>query len=115
MSKLLNVLVNNIKHYASGTSLNDLSKISGVPQSTLSRLFSEQTNPSLDTIEKVAIGLNTEPYTLLIDKIGFNKRSYSIPPDIMELLDNQPDSVYDSIRTILKTFNSVKQTERKFK
>lgn len=113
MSKCLNVLSKNVQHYASGKSLNDISKLSGVPQSTISRLVSEQSNPSLDTIEKLAIGLDVEPYVLLVDRSNLKLNSYAVPDDLMLMLSDQPEAIYDSIRTILKTYQSVKKENRK--
>lgn len=105
MSKYLSLLAKNIQLYASGKSINEISKLSGVPQSTISRLISEQSNPSLDTIEKIADGIGVEPSTLLIDKISIKNKSYSIPSDIIEMLDGQSETVYDTIRTMLKALN----------
>ncbi len=53
-------ILGRIKEFvdAEGISIYELSKRSGVPQSTLSTTFSRNHNPSISTLEQICNGLN---------------------------------------------------------
>lgn len=108
MDKPLELLIKNIKRYAPNLTNYQISKLSGVSESSLSAYFTGQRIPSIEIVFKLANGLKIHPYQLLMDEEEKN-----IPADIMGLLEDQPESVYESIRTILKTFNSVKKEDKK--
>lgn len=100
MSKYLNLFIKNIQHYAPNKSNYELAKLTGVSASALGLYFSKKRSPSLETIVSIAEGLNIEPYQLIKDD-----KEKAIPADIIHLLENQSDTVYDTIRTILNALN----------
>lgn len=102
MSKSLNILVKNIERFAQGSNYFQISKASGVPSSTFSRIINKQTNPNLETIDKIAASLNVEPFELIKESA---KEKIDIPADILSMLKGQPDTVYDTIRVMLKALN----------
>lgn len=108
MDKYLNLFIKNVQHYAPNRSRADISEASGVSQAALSRIFSKEQAPSLETIIKVAEALHIEPAALITDRASKN-----IPSDILNLLENQPEIVYDTIRTMLNALNQ--QQKRKAK
>ena len=110
MSKSLNILVKNIERFAQGTNFFQISKASNVPSSTFSRILNKQSSPSLETLDKIAEALNVDTYELIQED---SKDNSSIPADIHLMLRDQPEAVYDTIRTILKTYQSVKKENKK--
>lgn len=107
MDKALELLRKNIKRFAPEISNYQLARLCEISDSALSNYFSGQRMPSLEIVFKIAKGLNVQPWELLVDSDEKN-----IPADILEMLENQPDSVYESIRSILKTFNAVSGKQR---
>lgn len=105
VSKYLNILIKNIRRIAPEMSNYELSKLSGVSQSVLGRYESGERSPSLETIVSIANALNVEPYQLLK-----SEEEKNIPTDILQMLDGQSDTVYDTIRTML---NALNQREKK--
>lgn len=97
MSKYLNLFVENLRHYAPESSNYELSKMSGVSQSSLSMYLAQRRSPSLETIVALAAALRVEPADLISDR-----RKKNIPADIIEMLDGQDEEVYETIRIMLK-------------
>lgn len=103
MSKLLDVFRNNVLMHMGDRSQRWLSQTSGVNQGSLSQLLSGQGNPSLETIEALAKALDVTPATLLG---GTDGKVFNVPKDILDLLENETPTVYDTIRLMLKTLKS---------
>ena len=70
--------------------------------------MNKQTNPSLDTVDKFAEALHVHPSDLIADTA-----EKKIPADILNLLENQSETVYDTIRTMLNALNQ--QQKKKVK
>lgn len=103
MDKYLNLFIKNVERYAKGKSNYEISKLSGVSNSALSLYFSKKRAPSLESIVAISDALKIEPYQLLKDDSEKN-----IPSDILEMLENQSDTVYETIRTMLNALNAAK-------
>lgn len=86
----------------------ELAKVTGVSASAIGLYFSKKRSPSLETIVAIAEGLNVEPYQLIRDD-----RKKAIPADIIHLLENQSDTVYDTIRTMLNALNQQQKKKAK--
>lgn len=104
----LDLLINNIEHYASNLTITEVLRDAGIPHSTVSRILNKKTNPTLDTIDKIATALNIKPADLLADR-----KEKNIPADILKLLENQSETVYDTIRMMLNALNQ--QQKKKVK
>lgn len=96
MSKSLNLLCKNIQHYAANKSNNEIAKLAGVPQSTISRILSHETNPNLETVDKIADAFNVTAADMISEP-----NLDEVPADLLQLMRGQPPHVLDTIRTIL--------------
>lgn len=97
--KYLKTFIKNIERIAPNWSSYKLSQESGVSQATLSKMFSGQSVPTLETIVKIAECLNVKPGDLLDDTT--QSFSSTVPDDVSRMLENQSPLVYDTIRTLL--------------
>lgn len=101
MPKYLKLFVKNIQRCAHGWTNTELAERSGISQATISLLMREQRNPTLDVVVKLAEAVGVKPHELLMD----DKSSSTVPPDIINLLENQSETVYETIRTMLHALN----------
>lgn len=99
--KLALVFVETLKLKMGDKSNYWLSNESGISQSSLSRIFNGDVNPSLDTIEALAKALKVQPYELLKS----TEEKKNIPADILEDLQGRPELVYDAIRSFLAAYS----------
>lgn len=82
----------------------ELSELTGISFSMISKLESgEQTNPSLETITKIADVLEVQPFELLtnldLEKIG--PMFEQISRDVKELIERPEEIVHDTIHNLL--------------
>lgn len=108
MSKSLNLLIKNIEHYALGIPITTVLKNAGIPHSTVSRIINQQTNPTLETIDKIANSLNVNAADLLSDH-----KDSKIPTDLLRMLENRDPILYETIRNLLKTIDQTDQKKKK--
>jgi transcriptional regulator with XRE-family HTH domain len=97
MGNLRKIFITRLKEILGDRSAYWLSKESGVPQATLSRILSGKMNPSLDVIEQIAFGLRVDAFELLREPSGSE-----LPPDIVSMMRGQPLVVFEAIRGMLK-------------
>jgi len=70
VTELQQILAQNVKHYrkAKGIHQAQLGEQTGIGQARLSRIENRQLDVGVQTIEKLAQGLNVSPSTLLFDR-----------------------------------------------
>lgn len=104
MSKILKTLAQNIRRYAGDRSYYEISKTSGVSQSTLSKILAGDQNPTIEVVAKIADSLNVTASDLLSEN-----QSSDVPADIARMLQGQPPHVLDTVRTILSNLGEKKK------
>ncbi|BCV20346.1 helix-turn-helix domain-containing protein [Moorella sp. Hama-1] len=82
---------------AAGLSMNQLARLAGVGQSTLSYIEMGQKNPTVDTLLLICKGLGVTPIEF------FDGYQFNIPPDLRQLL-REAESLTPSQRKKLVEF-----------
>jgi transcriptional regulator with XRE-family HTH domain len=95
MDKYLKIFIKNIERFAPDWSSYKLAKEAGVSQATLSSIYSGRSNPSLETIVKLANCFQVKPGDLLNDQ-----SESTIPPDLKLLMENQSEAFYETVRNL---------------
>ena len=91
------LFIHRVKKLLGKRSAYWLSQECGLTQATLSRILTGKMNPSLKIIEKIAGGIGV-PASSLLD----SGKDETIPPDLLVLLSDQPEFVYEAVRGMLK-------------
>lgn len=98
MASLDQIFIANFKKVLGNRTAYWIAKESGISQTTALRILKGEMHPSLESIESIARGLGVDAFELLIPDTPAKS---GIPSDILNLLDDQPDIVYDAVRAIL--------------
>lgn len=96
----------NIRRYRKikGFNLRDLSEKSGVGKTTISELENNKSNPSIETLGKIAKALDV-PVSSLLDEDTVNKTAVEIDAEMQEYyekISNLPREEKDFIKKMLK-------------
>lgn len=97
--------IQNLKEVLGERSGYWLSKQTGISQAAISRLFSGQHAPSLATIERLANTLGVNPHELIKEPKFKTNETLAVPHDLLRLLEDQDNQVYDAIRAILRALS----------
>lgn len=99
MSKLAKTFIENVRHTMGEKTNYWLANESGLSQSSISRIMSEEVIPNLETVEQISRAVRVAPHDLLRPK---PPKKNLIPNDILENLEGESEIVFEAIRTLLK-------------
>lgn len=100
MSKLQTKFAERVKELMddAGMTAYRLSKESGIAQSTLSRLFSGNMNPTLELMEGLSSALGVE----VKDLFDFETEKDDIPPHLLKIMRGQDKAFYEAVESMAK-------------
>ena len=84
----------NLKHFMGNMSPAELHRITGVPAMTIGRILKDEVNPQIDTLERLAKGLDI-PVSALVSNDEVLKK-------IILKLASMPLDELNAVKTILK-------------
>lgn len=102
-STLNDIFIRRVKQVLGKRTAYSLAQETELPAATLSRILSGKMNPTIKMIEIIASGLHVRPSDLLHE--GDDE---SVPPDLLVLLADQPEFVYEAVRGMLKPLQKKK-------
>lgn len=105
MTKSATVFLDNLEEYLGNRTAYWLAKTSGLSQATISRILGKKMVPALESVDAIAKALEINPWIMVTPKAA---KKTSIPPDILKMLENQPDVVYQTVRGMLQPLTKTK-------
>ncbi len=93
---LNDIFIRRVKEILGKRTAYWLAQATELPPATLSRILSGKMNPTIKMVGVIADGLKVRASDLLHDG-----KEDAIPPDILVMLADQPDFVYEAVRGML--------------